>query len=102
MLSVARASAATEDESKHPDNFVLCHARLREFYRTFPPIGNEKRPRCHTQVRCSPFTLVSVMDRKALFFLLALSLVSPAHAENIKEALNHKYRSHILGLRAPF
>jgi TonB family protein len=42
------------------------------------------------------------MDRKALFFLLALSLVSPAHAENIKGALNHKYKSHILALRAPF
>jgi TonB family protein len=42
------------------------------------------------------------MDRKALFFFLALSLVSPAHAENIKEALNHKYKNHILALRSPF
>jgi hypothetical protein len=42
------------------------------------------------------------MDRKALLFLLALSLVSAAHAENIKDALNHKYKNQILALRSPF
>jgi len=42
------------------------------------------------------------MTRQAIFCLLALFLVKPAHCESLKDALRHKYKNHILALRAPF
>lgn len=42
------------------------------------------------------------MNRNSLICLLALFLGYPAHAENIKDALNHKYKNQILALRSPF
>jgi TonB family protein len=41
------------------------------------------------------------MNRKALICLLALVLVEAAHADSLKEALNHKYKNQILALRSP-
>ncbi len=44
------------------------------------------------------------MTRNVLVCLLALVLVQAAiaHADTIKDALNHKYKNHILALRSPF
>ncbi|MGZ4872378.1 MAG: energy transducer TonB [Candidatus Angelobacter sp.] len=42
------------------------------------------------------------MTRNALICLLALFLVQAAHAENVKDALNQRYKNHILALRSPF
>jgi TonB family protein len=42
------------------------------------------------------------MIRNALMCLLALFLAQTAHADSIKDALNHKYKNHILALRSPF
>jgi TonB family protein len=42
------------------------------------------------------------MTRKALICFLALFLTQIAHAETIKDALNYKYKNHILALRSPF
>jgi TonB family protein len=42
------------------------------------------------------------VTRQAIICLWALFLAKPAHAENIKDALNHKYKNHILALRSPF
>jgi TonB family protein len=42
------------------------------------------------------------MSRNSLVCLLALFLGYPVHAENIKDALNHKYKNQILALRSPF
>jgi TonB family protein len=42
------------------------------------------------------------MTRNVLVCLSALFLVQAAHAENVKDALNHKYKNHILALRSPF
>jgi TonB family protein len=54
--------------------------------------------------RISPvlFTLIVAMTRNVLFCLLALVLVQAAHADSVKDALNHKYKHHILALRSPF
>jgi TonB family protein len=43
------------------------------------------------------------MNRKAAFLLLAASLLQAAgaHAESIKDALNHKYKNQFLALRSP-
>jgi TonB family protein len=43
-----------------------------------------------------------VMTRNALICLLALFLVPAVQAGSLKEALNHKYKKHILALRSPF
>lgn len=48
------------------------------------------------------FTLIVAMTRNALICLLALFLVQTAHADSLKDALNHKYKNHILALRSPF
>lgn len=48
------------------------------------------------------FTLITAMTRNALICLLALFLVQAAHAESLKDALNHKYKNQILALRSPF
>jgi hypothetical protein len=48
------------------------------------------------------FTLVTAMTRKALIFLFALFLVPAALAANVKDALNHKYKHQIIGLRSPY
>lgn len=61
-----------------------------------------KRQRKTTQAYASLFTLVTAMTRNALICLLALFLIKPAHADSIKDALNHKYKNHILALRSPF
>jgi TonB family protein len=42
------------------------------------------------------------MTRNVLICLSALAFVQAAHADNLKDALNHKYKNHILALRAPF
>jgi TonB family protein len=42
------------------------------------------------------------MTRKALISILALFLVEAAHADSLKDALNHQYKNHILALRSPF
>jgi TonB family protein len=42
------------------------------------------------------------MTRKSLICLWALFLVQAAHADSVKDALNHKYKNHILALRSPF
>jgi TonB family protein len=49
------------------------------------------------------FTLVFVMDRKAVFLFLALFLshVAAAHADSVKDALRQKYQNQLLALRAP-
>ena len=49
------------------------------------------------------FTLVFVMNRKAVFLFPALLLlhVVIAHAEGVKDALNHKYKNQLLALRSP-
>jgi TonB family protein len=41
------------------------------------------------------------MIRNALICLLALFLVQAAHADSIKDALNHRYKNQILALRSP-
>jgi len=43
------------------------------------------------------------MNRKAAFLLLAASLLQAAiaHAESVKDALNHKYKKQVLALRSP-
>ena len=51
--------------------------------------------------RASLVTLAGIMTRKALMCLLALFLFKAAHADNLKDALNHKYKKQILALRAP-
>jgi TonB family protein len=50
------------------------------------------------------FTLVAAMHRKTSVLILAvLFLRVPAvYADSLKDALNHKYKSHILALRSPF
>src|SRR6478672_8296259 len=49
-------------------------------------------------------TLVIAMNRKAAFLLLAASLLQTAvaHADSLKDALNHKYKNQLLALRSPF
>ena len=42
------------------------------------------------------------MIRNALICLLALFLAQAAHADSLKDALNHKYKKQNLALRAPF
>jgi TonB family protein len=42
------------------------------------------------------------MIRKALTCFLALFLIQTGRAQSIKDALNHKYKNHILALRVPF
>jgi TonB family protein len=44
------------------------------------------------------------MNRKAAFFLLAVSLLqaAAAHADSVKDDLNHKYKKQVLALRTPF
>jgi len=42
------------------------------------------------------------MTRQALICSLALLLMQAAHADRVKDALNHKYKNHILALRSPF
>src|SRR6266853_2811499 len=44
------------------------------------------------------------MNRKAAFLLLAASFLQAvvAHGESVKDALNHKYKKQVLGLRSPF
>jgi TonB family protein len=42
------------------------------------------------------------MTCNALICILAFCLSYPAHSENIKDALNHKYKSKLLALRTPF
>jgi hypothetical protein len=42
------------------------------------------------------------MAGNALILLSALFLVQAAHADAIKDALNHKYKKHILALRSSF
>jgi TonB family protein len=51
-----------------------------------------------------PFTLVAAMNRKTSIFFLAVLLFQTvaAHAESVKDALNHKYKNQILALRSPF
>ena len=42
------------------------------------------------------------MTRKALFFPLLICLFrTPAHADSLKDALNHKYKNQVLALRSP-
>lgn len=50
------------------------------------------------------FTLVFVMHRKAVFLFLALSFVhlATAHADDVRDALDQKYKKHILAVRFPF
>jgi TonB family protein len=50
------------------------------------------------------FTLVRVMNRKADVLLLALffSQIVPAHADSVKDALNHKFKKQVLALRSPW
>jgi len=42
------------------------------------------------------------MIRNALVFISALFLVQAAHADSLKDALNHKYKNHIHALRTPY
>lgn len=42
------------------------------------------------------------MTRKTIFCLLVLFLIQAAHADSVKDALNHQYKNHILALRSPF
>jgi TonB family protein len=50
------------------------------------------------------FTLVTAMNRKAGVLLLALffSHIGPAHADSVKDALNHKFKKQVLALRSPW
>jgi hypothetical protein len=42
------------------------------------------------------------MTRNAFICLLSLFLVQAAHADSLKDELNHTYKKHILALRYPF
>src|SRR3954463_13076956 len=42
------------------------------------------------------------MTSKVLVCLSALFLVPAVQADSVKDALNHKYKDHILALRSPF
>jgi TonB family protein len=59
-------------------------------------------PRKGRQDFINLFTLVIVMTHKSLICLLALFFVQNAHADSVKDALSHKYKSQILALRSPF
>lgn len=48
------------------------------------------------------FTLVLAMTRKTIFCLLVLFLIQAAHADTLRDELNHHYKNHILALRSPF
>jgi TonB family protein len=50
------------------------------------------------------FTLVTAMNRKTAFLLLAASLLqaAAAHADSLKDDLNHKYKKQVLALRTSF
>jgi len=50
------------------------------------------------------FTLVTAMNRKPGILLLAVCLVhtATAHADSVKDNLNHKYKKQVLALRTPF
>jgi TonB family protein len=50
------------------------------------------------------FTLVLAMNRKTgiLFLAVLLFQSAAAHAESVKDALNHKYKKQVLALRSPF
>jgi TonB family protein len=54
------------------------------------------------QISLALFTLVIAMPRQAIFCLLALFPIQTAHAENLKDALNHRYKNQILALRSSF
>jgi hypothetical protein len=62
------------------------------------PCGQEKQTRSFDGL----VTLMIVMTRKALICLLALLLVPAVQADSLKDALNDKYKNHILALRSPF
>jgi TonB family protein len=68
------------------------------------PTGPTKAPKKnHSNLRIL-FTLAIAMNRKTSFLFLAVLLfqTATAHAENIKDALDHKYKNHLLALRTPF
>jgi len=50
------------------------------------------------------FTLVTTMNRKAALLLLAASFLhtAVAHADSLKDDLDHKYKKQVLALRTPF
>jgi TonB family protein len=69
--------------------------------RTRRPSGTPKKN--HPNLRIL-FTFVPAMNRKAAFLLLAASLLQAvaAHADSLKDDLNHKYKKQVLALRTPF
>jgi TonB family protein len=48
------------------------------------------------------YKLVTAMPRNSHICLLALSLFATARADSLKDALNQKYKNHVLALRTPF
>jgi TonB family protein len=93
-----------KEESSPPRHFCDCRggfwfiANLAHCRRPAREATSAKK---NTQSYVSLFTLVTAMARNALICLLALFLVRAAHADSLKDALNHKYKNQILALRSP-
>jgi len=71
--------------------------------RVVPKKGQQHAPKKnHPNLRI-PFTLVPAMNRKISFLFLAVLLFQTAlaHADSVKDALNHKYKNQVLALRSP-
>jgi TonB family protein len=81
-----------------------CLAKTNSFTAVGLRAGEAETPKKNHPNLGILFTLVPAMNRKAAFLLLAASLLqtATAHADSLKDALNHKYKSHILALRSPF
>jgi TonB family protein len=62
----------------------------------------ERKEKKTGQISPAVFKLVPAMARKSLICLLALLVIQTGRAENVKDALNHKYKNQILALRSPF
>lgn len=82
--------------------FLFSRWKFRDLTSVGPRAGAAGAPRKRRSNFVILFTLVIAMTRQAIFCLLALFLIPAAHAENIKDALNHQYKNQILALRSPF
>jgi TonB family protein len=91
---------ATRTEGQVPGKLKKRIACCRRPARRRGRSAKEKQPK--TSASC--FTLLPAMNRKTSFLFLAVLLFQTAiaHVENIKDALNQKYKNQILALRSPF